>query len=308
MTKIYLELDANNYIWGWSSTNEPAMDQVEIEISEDHPFLLTIQLGIYKLVNGTLMLDENVALTNLKDSKKEELKDACSERIAQGFSFDVREKKYWFSFSDSQQKNFEETKILFQNNSIESTIWSCQMEDVLVMLPLNKIEFLTLYLFGILVKKQKLDKLNNKLYTLIDDTSVADEILIINWDSIPDESPPDIPEISEETGEVDLSQVYKVISDLETSDRQQLARIDMNETALLEALDLIFSGAVMGNFLANRSATYSTDDRNGINFNNYANLITIYGSHVLAGDRAIESVPTILLPAVSAYVETQEKP
>ncbi|EMF0415767.1 hypothetical protein I4L69_001648 [Enterococcus faecium] len=300
MVTIYIELDANQYVMGWSSTKETTMNQVELNLPEDHPFLTNMYLGLYQLINGSLILDENKLLANLKQQKKEELNQFCQTEIAKGFPFEVRGKDYWFGCSEEQQKRFEETKTLFENNTIESIIWSCKMETIEVMLPLDKKEFLTLYIFAALVKKQKIEKLNNDLYSLVDQSETKEEVQDITWNSIQDAPFPDIPDISDGSGgDIDLTEVNQAIEELEDSDKMQISRIDMNETALLEALDLIFSGAV-----ASLVTQSSPKTRAEIDYSAYSNLIKIYAIHIIEGDRAIDTVPAILQPAVEEYIES----
>ena len=230
---IYVELDENNAVLGWSSSYSEGL--TEVEIPEDHPIVvLNDFFGNYVFKDGKLIKDPSKELANLKEYVKDTLADSCYQETLKGFDYPFSDSEtYHVSYSKNKQQYFEETKSLFERKVVTHINWEfINADGGTILKELDEIGFLTLYTFASLVKTAKMSKLKEKLYPLVDSQTDKDELLKITWDSIPDEPLPEKPVIDLD-GDGEISQ--------EEFDALVKQKVELNELALMDAINMLSS-------------------------------------------------------------------
>ena len=142
------------------------------------------------------------------------------------------------SYSVNKQSLFEQTEQLFKLKSITSVDWEFIKDGQVQIITLDKLAFMTLYTYATLVKKEKIDKLNCKLYPLVDEKETIEEIATITWDSIPDEPLPEKPVIDLD-GDGEISQ--EEFDALAKENKELKQKVELNELALMDAINMLSS-------------------------------------------------------------------
>ena len=236
---IYVELDINNVVLGWSSSYSEGL--TEVEIPDDHPIIILNDFfGNYTYKDGKLVKDNSLELTNLKEYVKNDLEISCYESIISGFDYELNnEEIYHVSYSKNKQQYFEEVKSLFERKVITHINWEFINPDGgTILKELDEIGFLTLYTFASLVKTAKMNKLKEKLYPLVDSQIDRDELLKITWDSVPDEPLPEKP-IIDLNGDGKISQ--EEFDALVKENKELKQKVELNEMALVDAINMLSS-------------------------------------------------------------------
>ena len=173
---IYVELDENNAVLGWSSSYSEGL--TEVEIPEDHPIVvLNDFFGNYVFKDDKLIKDPSKELANLKEYVKDTLADSCYQETLKGFDYPFSDSEtYHVSYSKNKQQYFEEIKSLFERKVVTHINWEfINADGGTILKELDEISFLTLYTFASLVKTAKMNKLKEKLYPLVDSQIDKDE-------------------------------------------------------------------------------------------------------------------------------------
>lgn len=236
---IYVELDINNVVLGWSSSYSEGL--TEVEIPDDHPIIILNDFfGNYTYKDGKLVKDNSLELNNLKEYVKNDLEMSCYESILSGFDYKLNsEEIYHVSYSKNKQQYFEEIKSLFERKIVTRINWEFTTDDgATITKELDEIEFLTLYTFASLVKTAKMTKLKEKLYPLVDKQTSKEDLLSITWDSIPDEPLPDKPVI-DLNGDGEISQ--EEFNALVKENKELKQKVEFNELALMDAINMLSS-------------------------------------------------------------------
>lgn len=236
---IYVELDINNVVLGWSSSYSEGL--TEVEIPDDHPIIILNDFfGNYTYKDGKLVKDNSLELNNLKEYVKNDLEMSCYESIISGFDYKLNsEEIYHVSYSKNKQQYFEEIKSLFERKIVTRINWEFTTDDgATITKELDEIEFLTLYTFASLVKTAKMTKLKEKLYPLVDKQTSKEDLLSITWDSIPDEPLPEKP-IIDLNGDGEISQ--EELNALVKENKELKQKVEFNELALMDAINMLSS-------------------------------------------------------------------
>ena len=236
--RIYVELDTDNVVLGWSSSYSEGL--TEVELPDDHPIIMLNDFfGNYVYKDGTLIKNESLELNNLKINIKEELNTTCTNEILSGFDYELTsEKKYHVSYSRNKQQYFEEVKSMFESKIINQVDWEfINSYGYTITEKLNELDFLTLYIFASLVKTAKMTKLKEKLYPLVDSKNSRDELLQITWDSVPDEliEKP----VIDLDGDGEISQ--EEFDALVKENKELKQKVELNELALMDAINMLSS-------------------------------------------------------------------
>lgn len=236
---IYVELDINNVVLGWSSSYSEGL--TEVEIPDDHPIIILNDFfGNYTYKDGKLVKDNSLELNNLKEYVKNDLEMSCYESIISGFDYKLNsEEIYHVSYSKNKQQYFEEIKSLFERKIVTRINWEFTTDDgATITKELDEIEFLTLYTFASLVKTAKMTKLKEKLYPLVDKQTSKEDLLSTTWDSIPDEPLPEKPVI-DLNGDGEISQ--EEFNALVKENKELKQKVEFNELALMDAINMLSS-------------------------------------------------------------------
>lgn len=125
MMIIYIQVDDDNTVMGWSST--PDVNTVQFEINNDHEFLNSMP-RFWSYVNGELIKAEDVELNLVKSTKIEELKEACNEAIVAGFSYNGN----FFQFNEIDQANFtQQLTLLLLDPTITEVEWRTENNGII---------------------------------------------------------------------------------------------------------------------------------------------------------------------------------
>lgn len=164
-------------------------------------------------------------LVEFKESKKQELSQACHNEIISSFKTRVKGELYGFSYDIEAQTNMQETYQMFQNNVINEINWSARSNKEKVRVTLNKSEFEKVYYEGIKHKQALISKLKDKLEPLVDSTKSKEELDSIKWGT------EDVDSVKLNTG----GTMDKNIQNLEISQ-------EMSDTALMEFVNMVMMG------------------------------------------------------------------
>lgn len=160
------EIPPKNYIKGWggeASFFSPKWDAFKNAWVEDS--------------TRTAVLDE------LKKAKESELNKACSEAILAGFECEIDGLVYHFAYDQEAQLNFQDTYLLFENNMVDTIMWSAQKDNEKVRLSLGKNLFTKVYLTGVKHKNNCLFYYHDTLLPLLQNATTIEETKNVSWQS-----------------------------------------------------------------------------------------------------------------------------
>ena len=107
---------------------------------------------------------EEDILGELKESKINDLKSECNQKIIDGFTLDSEH----YSYSQEKQINFQDTYQLFLNNMIAEIAWNAYVDGEKTRVLLDKDKFQRVYLAGVKHKQDCIIHLNDILIPLIE--------------------------------------------------------------------------------------------------------------------------------------------
>ena len=117
----------------------------------------------------------------IKASMKETFSKKCQESILLGFECEVDDTVYHFAYDQEAQLNFQDTYLLFENNMINTIMWSAQKENEKVRLSLGKALFIKVYLTGVKHKNNCLSYYHDTLLPLLQNTMTIEETKTVSW-------------------------------------------------------------------------------------------------------------------------------
>ena len=180
---IYVSFDENGDIDGWGTS--PANDgAIKIDIEDDHPFLEDIPER-YTLKSGVLTKKtdyQDIGLKVSKEVKKEELSDECQLDILSGFNHSIGGQEYHFSYDREAQVNLQERWQIFQNDMVEEMNITAHLGKEDVRLTVNKDIFGKIYMQSVMAKENKIKKLREDLFPLVERAKSQSELDAIKWD------------------------------------------------------------------------------------------------------------------------------
>lgn len=180
---IYVDLGEGDIIeaWGTSPLNS---NSISVEIEEEHPFLEDIP-NKYHLKGGKIERSpkaQEIEIGFLRNAKKEQLSNECNQDILNGFDYIIDDKKYHFSYDRESQANLQERWQLFQNNMVEEMNITAHLGEEDVRLTVNKDIFGKIYMQSVMAKENKIKKLREDLFPLVERAKSQSELDIIKWD------------------------------------------------------------------------------------------------------------------------------
>lgn len=118
-----------------------------------------------------------------KRAKKEQLSKGCQDAILGGFEVEIAGETYHFSYDREAQINYSERWQLFQNDMIEEismTAHTLNGEDV--RFPVDREMFDKIYLASVEHKEDKIRKLREDLFPLVDNSKASKDLESISWE------------------------------------------------------------------------------------------------------------------------------
>ena len=134
---------------------------------------------------------EEDLLDESKQAKKQELSVACEEDILSGFDFEIGDNTYHFSYDREAQTNLQERWQLFQNNMVEEMGITAKLDGEHVRLKVDSKMFDKIYLESVKAKEDKIKKLRDDLFPLVDRATDEKDLEGIVWDMTIIEPEPD---------------------------------------------------------------------------------------------------------------------
>lgn len=181
---IYVELDEKNRIESWGSS--PISDDcISVSIDDDHPLLEGDVLFKYTVKDGRvekLLNSQQEVLNIFKDEKKQALSQSCQDDILNGFEVEIDGEEYHFSYDREAQSNLQERWQLFQNNMVEEMNITAHLGEEDTRLTVDKEVFSTIYMQSVMAKENKIKKLREDLFPLVERAKSQSELDVIKWD------------------------------------------------------------------------------------------------------------------------------
>ena len=134
---------------------------------------------------------EEDLLEYAKENKKRELSSSCQEDILSGFDFEIGENTYHFSYDREAQVNLQERWQLFQNNMVDVMDITARLNGEHVRLKVDSKMFDKIYLESVKAKEDKIKKLRDDLFPLVDRATDEKDLEGIVWDMTIIEPEPD---------------------------------------------------------------------------------------------------------------------
>ena len=122
------------------------------------------------------------SIEEMKMFKDKELNKFCEKSILDGFNHTIDGMRYHFSYDREAQVNLQETYQLFQNNALETVMWTAHVHGGKVRIPLNKNMFYELYYTSVKHKLNTISYYRDILAPQIARAKTAEELEKIQWD------------------------------------------------------------------------------------------------------------------------------
>ena len=179
---------------------------------------------------------DNQLLEESKIDKKSVLSSSCQEDILEGFGHSIDGNEYRFSYDREAQTNLQERFSLFENNLIESIPMTVSKNNEHLRIVVDKEQFMSIYLSSVLAKENKISKLRDILYPMVDSVLNKEELEEIEWgmDISNEEVPSVILDDSETLG--------KQVSDTKEQVKRTQQSLSMTNSGLLELTLLTMMG------------------------------------------------------------------
>ena len=126
--------------------------------------------------------NEDEILKESKVSKKEGLSSACQDDILSGFNVSIDSKEYHFSYDREAQANLQERWQLFQNNMIDRITLTAHKGEETTRIEVDREVFDDIYLASVKAKEDKIRKLRDDLYPLVDKAKSEKDLDNIKWE------------------------------------------------------------------------------------------------------------------------------
>lgn len=170
--------------------------------------------------------NENEILEETKESKKEELSSACQDDILSGFNTSIENKEYHFSYDREAQANLQERWQLFQNNMIDRITLTAHNGEEATRIEVDREVFDDIYLSSVKAKEDKIRKLRDDLFPLVDKAKSEKDLDNIKWEM----------EIIEPSPETVVIKNDELLS-------KEIKRVEMDSAiSASEMMNLIFMG------------------------------------------------------------------
>lgn len=179
---------------------------------------------------------DNQLLEEAKIDKKSALSSACQEDILRGFDHSIDGIEYRFSYDREAQTNLQERFSLFENNLIESIPMTVSKNNEHLRIVVDKEQFMSIYLSSVVAKENKISKLRDILYPMVDSALNKEDLEEIEWNmDTPDEGEPVVILDDSET-------LGKQINDVKEQSKRTQQSLSTTNSGLLELTLLTMMG------------------------------------------------------------------
>lgn len=179
---IYVTVDENNQVRGWSSSKGSNPNEQAVDIAEDDPFLSDIPF-YYIYQDGKLVKSAELQLADLKESKINELSMACNQAILGEFTTVINGVTYSFSNDEQAQQNFKDAKLAFMSGDITEITWTAyDSNGKVTRLQLNKQTFNSVYMAHLNHTLSNISKFRDTLQPQVEACTTIDQLNAITWE------------------------------------------------------------------------------------------------------------------------------
>lgn len=229
---IFVVLDEEGFIESWGTGLADGRGVHKVTLPVDSPFLADYHTASYKLVDGSLVLDEKKVLESQIKILANDFKKTCEEEnVQQRVPYKIAEITYLFEpITDAE---FTKTISLLDNkvrDYAEVTAYD-NLGTTVKVLELDKSQYSGLARYIKEVVRIREDKLNNKLLPMIKDADSVEEAKKITWETVPDSPLP------EQEGII-VEDTSKEMADLIKENKELKQRVEFNELALMDAINM----------------------------------------------------------------------
>lgn len=177
MKTIWIEVQPNDSITGWSSS--PVIGGVEIEIEENHPVML--EFGYYAYRNGELIRTEEFVLEQIREQKIKELEQAYQDATNAGFNYTINAINYLFPSDTQSQMQMQVNKMMLDSGMTRSVNIVALQDGVPVRVAINKIQISELIMACMAQMTAYETKYWDDLLPLVQAATTVDEVKTIIW-------------------------------------------------------------------------------------------------------------------------------
>lgn len=177
MNIVYINIDENNLV---TAVGTSAIGEFPIRVEVESLDVLYNPTG-YKYENNVLFKDESVLLEIAKQEKDIELNMACMNAIIGGFEHTINGIKYWFSFDDQAQFNFQGALHVLGSGIANQIMWTVKQDGKYTRIPITKPIMDELALAILMHKESKVGKYRDFLMPIVEDATTIEEIKSIKW-------------------------------------------------------------------------------------------------------------------------------
>lgn len=177
---VYLYVGEGNIIEGWGTTFAEGM--IEHDLDPSDPVLMNF--GVLRLVDGTVVADDTIAIDIAKKDKDEELNAKCKEAILAGFEYTIDGVNYWFSYDMEAQGNFRDASDALNGGMVPELPWTVRIGGIdgeYGRVMVNARLILELRVAGMTHKSEKISKYRDFLMPIVDQAVSSEEIESVVW-------------------------------------------------------------------------------------------------------------------------------
>lgn len=188
--------------------------------------------------------NENEIFGEAKKSKKEELSSACQDNILSGFNVSIDSKEYHFSYDREAQTNLQERWQLFQNNMIDRITLTAHKGEETARVEVDREVFDDIYLASVMAKEDKIRKLRDDLFPLVDKAKSEKDLDNIKWEMEIIEPSPETVVIKND--ELLNKELKRVEMDSAVSASEMMNLIFMTQSGMFGNMPMMFNSMDTG--------------------------------------------------------------
>lgn len=235
---IYVTIDNDNYITGWSTSKNPDDNsEIKLNVAIDSIIFTSPAYTSMKVINNEIVFDNQKYTSIYKLHVKDRLRQECLDNINSNFTFDG----IIYPYSLEDQKKYQDIAnkyYLFETDTV--TINGKKNDGKVVNTEFTKNEYLTFFGYAMLIKEYKQKMLNEFYFPLVDSKQSIEELDTLHYNSEPKDGFP-LPEkpIIDLNGDGKISQ--EEFDALVKENKELKQKVELNEMALVDAINMLSS-------------------------------------------------------------------
>lgn len=187
---------------------------------------------------------EEDLLEEAKENKKRELSSLCQDDILSGFNTSIENKEYHFSYDREAQANLQERWQLFQNNMIDRITLTAHKGEEATRIEVDREVFDDIYLSSVKAKEDKIRKLRDDLFPLVDKAKSEKDLDNIKWEMEIIEPTPETVVVKND--ELLNKEIKRVEMDSAVSASEMMSLIFMTQSGMFGDMSMMFNSMDIG--------------------------------------------------------------